>query len=95
MLSLLALMTPMSIREELQAELPSLYRPQVRFKAFYGLDSDMGMQFNFDYSYTFAGESFADELFGYMNSIAVPDKPLTDCSRGIQSQHEPRIRHYR
>lgn len=58
--------------EALESELPDLYRPQVRFKLFYGLEGDLGLQFNYDYQPFFADEDFEDAFFDYLSSIAQP-----------------------
>jgi hypothetical protein len=56
--------------------LPASYRPRHRYPNFYGLPSEMGLTFNFAYHLTWATDSFEDDFFGYLASIAT-DKPLT------------------
>ncbi len=56
--------------------LPASYRPRHRYPAFYGISQEMGLSFNFAYNLTWATQSFEDDFFGYLSSIAT-DKPLT------------------
>ncbi|HSM71968.1 MAG TPA: hypothetical protein VK851_10535, partial [Anaerolineales bacterium] len=58
------------------SELPSEYRTISRFPAFYGIESFLGVDFNFNYNLVHADTTFEDAFFGHLGSIAVP-QPLT------------------
>ena len=60
----------------LQAELPHRYRALNRQQAFYGVRDFVGLTFNYDYNFVYAGTAFEDTFFGYLSSIAQA-KPRT------------------
>ena len=53
-------------------ELPNEYRTINRYPYFYGYESFLGVDFNFDYNLVYADPAFEDALFGYLGSIADP-----------------------
>lgn len=57
-------------------ELPNEYRTVNRYPYFYGYESFLGVDFNFNYNLVYADTAFEDALFGYMDSIAV-SQPIT------------------
>lgn len=62
---------------DLKDWLPDGYAPIVRYPAFYGLAGrDMGLQFDFNYNYVWAGNAFEHDFFDYLGSIATPG-PMT------------------
>ena len=63
-------------RAKFLAKLPERYRPQVRSKMFYGLPSDMGIGYTYDFQVTFADAAFEDQFFGALSGLADP-APLT------------------
>ena len=63
---------------DLKDWLPDGYAPIVRYPAFYGVAGrDMGLQFDFKYNITWANNSFENDFFDYLGSIATPG-PMTD-----------------
>ena len=56
--------------------LPETYRTVNRYPSFYFGNQFLGLTFNYDYNLVYAGESFEDDFFGYLSSIAVA-KPRT------------------
>jgi hypothetical protein len=59
------------------SKLPETYRPQVRSRTFYGLPSDMGIRYTYDYDVTFTDTAFEDRFFGALAGLSKP-APLTD-----------------
>lgn len=51
----------------LREQLPKTYDPVVRYPKFYGLEGrDVGLHYAFNYDFTYANKSFADDFFGYL-----------------------------
>jgi hypothetical protein len=67
------------------ARLPNQYRPQVRSKMFYGLPSDLGIGYTYDFNVTYTDTSFENRFFGALSSLAVP-APKTDFQRAYNQQ---------
>ena len=58
------------------SELPQRYRPQVRSKMFYGLPSDLGIGYTYDFEVTYTDAAFEDRFFGALSGLADP-APVT------------------
>ncbi|MEX1263397.1 MAG: hypothetical protein WEE66_05590 [Actinomycetota bacterium] len=56
--------------------LPQRYRPQVRSKMFYGLPSDLGIGYTYDFEVTYTDAAFEDRFFGALSGLA-DTAPLT------------------
>src|SRR5512134_131477 len=67
------------------SRLPQRYRPQVRFKMFYGLPSDLGIGYAYDYDVTYTDAAFEDRFFGALSGLADP-APLTLYQRQYNDQ---------
>ena len=59
-------------RSKFLAGLPDRYRPQVRSKMFYGLPSDLGIGYSYDYDVTYTNSAFEDRFFGTLSTLADP-----------------------
>lgn len=77
-----------------QSGLPTSYQTLNRYPNFYGLKEYTGNNFDFNYKIKFADTAFADKLFAYLSSIAVP-KPLTtyqrsyNCQKNLANPNDP------
>ncbi|MCB9649447.1 MAG: hypothetical protein H6730_23040 [Deltaproteobacteria bacterium] len=60
----------------IQAELPATYQPVVRYPEFYGINTDTGVEFTFEYDVEFASQRFTDDYFAYIASAGT-DGPMT------------------
>ena len=71
---------------DLKGVLPESYAPIVRYPAFYGLAGrDMGLQFNFDYTYKFANNAFENDFFDYLADVGTPG-PMTSFQADYNAQ---------
>ncbi len=58
---------------DFQAFLPATYRPVVRYPQFYGLQGrNLGLVYEFRYSFDFKGPHFTDRFFGALASLGRP-----------------------
>jgi hypothetical protein len=63
-------------KDEMLDVLPDSYAPIVRYPPFYGLQGrDMGLNFNFEYKVTFAGQDLANRFFRYLKQIGTAGEP--------------------
>lgn len=67
------------------AELPSIYRPINRYPSDYKGNEFLGLTFNYDYNLVYADDSFEDNFFDYLTSLADP-MPLTVFQQDYNSQ---------
>lgn len=71
---------------DLKEWMPASYAPIVRYPAFYGLAGrDMGLNFNFDYTYKFAGNGFENDFFDYLAEIGTTG-PMTSLQADYNDQ---------
>jgi hypothetical protein len=63
-------------KDEMLDVLPDSYAPIVRYPPFYGLQGrDMGLNFNFEYKVTFAGQDLTNRFFRYLKQIGTAGDP--------------------
>ena len=67
------------------SKLPDRYRPQVRSRIFYGLPSDMGIGYRYDYDVTYTDAAFEDQFFGALDGLAHA-APLTSFQQDYNDQ---------
>lgn len=79
--------TPQQVStDQVRAQLPANYRPIVRYPAFYGLKGrDLGLNYEFDYSFRTADRRLTDEFFAYARSIGTTG-PLTAFQQAYNDQ---------
>lgn len=58
--------------DDFLAELPREYRATNRIPRLYGIPSEVGVDFTYDYDVVFTDEAFEDDFFEYLGSIAEP-----------------------
>lgn len=69
-----------------QAELPATYDPLVVSPyVYYGITLPVNIHGDYDYNYVFAGDSFNDAFFGYLNAAGKPG-PLTSFQKLYNEQ---------
>lgn len=62
--------------DDLRAVLPATYNPVVRYPQFYGLKGrDMGLAYEFRYSFDFAGSGFERRFFRFLTETGVDGAP--------------------
>ncbi len=59
-------------RSKFLSTLPDRYRPQIRSKRYYGLPSDMGIGYTYDYDVSYTSPAFEDRFFGTLSALADP-----------------------
>ena len=63
-------------KDEVLDVLPDSYAPVVRYPQFYGLQGrEMGLNFEFDYRVTFAGQDLTNRFFRYLGQIGTEGEP--------------------
>jgi hypothetical protein len=67
------------------SKLPATYRPQVRSRMFYGLPSDLGIRYTYDFDVTYTDGAFEDAFFGALAGLSRP-APLTDFQQAYNDQ---------
>jgi hypothetical protein len=58
--------------DDFQAFLPATYRPVVRYPQFYGLGRNLGLVFEFRYTFDFKESEFTNRFFGALASMGRP-----------------------
>ena len=73
-------------KEQMLDVLPESYAPVVRYPQFYGLQGrDMGLNFEFEYQVTFAGQDLTNRFFRYLTQVGTVGEP-TDFQRMYNDQ---------
>lgn len=54
------------------AGLPSVYRPVIRSRLWYGVTDYLGITYTYDYDVTFTGAAWEDDFFGALSDMAEP-----------------------
>ena len=63
-------------KEQMLDVLPESYAPVVRYPQFYGLQGrDMGLNFEFEYQVTFAGQDLTNRFFRYLTQVGTVGEP--------------------
>jgi hypothetical protein len=72
----------------LLGDLPATYTPIVRYPVFYGLQGrDTGLKFTFDYTVSYASQSFEDKFFSFL-AQAGTEGPLTQFQNQYNQQRK-------
>ncbi len=64
-------------------QLPRKSAPVVRSRLFHGQKELVGLHYDFDYKVVFAGPAYADDFFGALSSLAVPEESVDSRPRTL------------
>ena len=68
------------------AELPGSYRPIMRYPAFYGEESALGIEYTYDYTHVFADEAWEIAFFDELDALKVAQSTVDGNDRSLFQQ---------